>query len=97
MELLTAIRPGLAGTAACPSDRAVEGWRWRAVPAFSWARSLKRDAHAIYLAARDPARHVRALACVSLATALAHDDARLLPVVGYLDEVVILPLGIWRW
>ena len=65
----------------------------------SWARSLKRDGHAIYLASRDPRVpwYAKALAIAVAAYALSPIDLipDFIPVVGYLDELLILPLGIW--
>lgn len=65
----------------------------------TWARNLKRDAHAIYLASRDPRVpwHAKALAIAVAAYALSPIDLipDFVPVVGYLDELLILPLAIW--
>ncbi len=65
----------------------------------TWARSLKRDAHAIYLASRDPRVpwYAKALAIAVAAYALSPIDLipDFIPVIGYLDELFILPLGIW--
>lgn len=65
----------------------------------SWARSLKRDGHAIYLASRDPRVpwYAKALAVAVAGYALSPIDLipDFIPVVGYLDELIILPLGIW--
>ena len=63
-----------------------------------WARTIKRDAHAIYLAARDPRTpwYAKALALVIAGYALSPIDLipDFIPVVGYLDDLIILPLGI---
>ena len=64
-----------------------------------WARSLKRDIGALWLAARDPCVPMRAkltAACV-VAYALSPIDLipDFIPVLGYLDDLIILPLGIW--
>ena len=63
-----------------------------------WARSLKRDAVALYLAARDPRVpwYVKALAGAIAAYALSPIDLipDFIPVLGYLDELVLLPLAI---
>ena len=65
----------------------------------TWARSLKRDGHAIYLASRDPRVpwHAKVLAIAVAAYALSPIDLipDFIPVIGYLDELFILPLGIW--
>lgn len=64
----------------------------------SWARNVKRDVHALYLAARDPRVPVLpkiAAACVA-AYALSPIDLipDFIPVIGYLDDLIIVPLGI---
>jgi uncharacterized membrane protein YkvA (DUF1232 family) len=65
----------------------------------AWARSLKRDAYAVYLAARDPATpwYVKVLAAVVAAYAFSPIDLipDFIPVIGYLDDLVLVPLGIW--
>ena len=65
----------------------------------TWARSLKRDGHAIYLASRDPRVpwYAKALAIAVAAYALSPIDLipDFIPILGYLDELLILPLGIW--
>jgi uncharacterized membrane protein YkvA (DUF1232 family) len=63
-----------------------------------WARAIRRDAHALYLAARDPRTpwHVKVLAMAIAAYALSPIDLipDFIPVIGYLDEVILLPLVI---
>jgi uncharacterized membrane protein YkvA (DUF1232 family) len=63
-----------------------------------WARYLKRDAHAVYLAARDRRTpwYAKALAICVAGYALSPIDLipDFVPILGYLDEVVIVPLGI---
>lgn len=65
----------------------------------TWARALKRDVHALYLAGRDPRVpwHAKALAIVIAAYALSPIDLipDFIPVLGYLDDLLIVPLGIW--
>ena len=64
-----------------------------------WARTLRRDSHAIYLASRDPriSWYAKVVAVAIAAYALSPIDLipDFVPVVGYLDELIILPLGIW--
>lgn len=64
-----------------------------------WARTIKRDAHAVYLAARDPRVpwYAKALALSIAGYALSPIDLipDFVPVLGYLDDVILLPLGIW--
>lgn len=62
------------------------------------ARTLKRDAFAIYLACRDPRTPwgVRLLGAVVVAYAFSPIDLipDWIPLIGYLDDLVLLPLGI---
>lgn len=64
----------------------------------SWARVIKRDGHALYLAARDPRVpwYAKALAVIVAGYALSPIDLipDFIPILGYLDDVIILPLGI---
>lgn len=65
----------------------------------AWARDLKRDAHAVYLASRDPRVpwYAKVIAVAVAAYALSPIDLipDFIPVIGYLDDLVIVPLGIW--
>jgi uncharacterized membrane protein YkvA (DUF1232 family) len=64
----------------------------------SWARAIKRDAHALYFAARDPRVpwYAKALALAVAAYAFSPIDLipDFVPVLGYLDDLIIVPLGI---
>ena len=63
-----------------------------------WARNVKRDAHALYLAARDPRVpwYAKALSAAVAAYAVSPIDLipDFIPVIGYLDDLIIVPLGI---
>ncbi|RWG57961.1 MAG: DUF1232 domain-containing protein [Mesorhizobium sp.] len=63
-----------------------------------WARTIKRDVRAIYLAARDPRTtwYAKALALCVAGYALSPIDLipDFVPVLGYLDDLILLPLGI---
>ena len=65
----------------------------------NWAQLLKRDVHALYLATKDPRVpwYAKALAVVVAGYALSPIDLipDFIPVVGYLDDVVLVPIGIW--
>lgn len=65
----------------------------------TWARGLTRDGHAIYLASRDPRVpwYAKVLAIAVAAYALSPVDfiPDFIPIVGYLDDLIILPFGIW--
>ena len=64
----------------------------------TWARAIKRDVHALYLAARDPLTpwYAKALALCVVGYALSPIDLipDFIPVLGYLDDLIIVPLGI---
>lgn len=69
----------------------LDGWK-------QWARTIKRDAHALYLASRDPRVpwYAKALAIAVAAYAASPIDLipDFIPVIGYLDDLIIVPLGI---
>ncbi len=63
-----------------------------------WARLIKRDVLVVYFAARDPAAPplARVLALAVAAYALSPIDLipDFIPVLGYLDDLLIVPLGL---
>jgi len=63
-----------------------------------WAQAVKRDVIALYIAARDPRVpwYAKALAMAIAAYALSPIDLipDFIPVLGYLDDLVIVPAGI---
>lgn len=63
-----------------------------------WARVIKRDIVALWIAARDPRVpwYAKAAAGAVAAYALSPIDLipDFIPIVGYLDDLVIVPLGI---
>jgi uncharacterized membrane protein YkvA (DUF1232 family) len=63
-----------------------------------WSRTVKRDVHALYLASRDPRVpwYAKALAVAVAAYALSPIDLipDFIPVLGYLDDLIVVPLGI---
>lgn len=65
----------------------------------SWARRMKRDTLALYLASRDPRVpwYAKAMAMTTAAYAFSPIDLipDFIPVLGYVDELLILPLFIW--
>jgi uncharacterized membrane protein YkvA (DUF1232 family) len=64
----------------------------------TWARQIKRDAVAVYLAARDPRTPwlAKCLALAVAAYALSPIDLipDFIPILGYLDDLLIVPLGL---
>ena len=64
----------------------------------AWARRIKRDVVAVWIAARDRRTPgaARLLAAAVAAYALSPIDLipDFIPVLGYLDDVVLVPLGI---
>jgi uncharacterized membrane protein YkvA (DUF1232 family) len=69
----------------------LEGWK-------SLAGTIKRDAHALYLASRDPRVpwYAKAIGIAVAAYAASPIDLipDFIPVIGYLDDLIIVPLGI---
>lgn len=63
-----------------------------------WAREIKRDVLALYLAGRDSRVpwYAKVLALATAAYALSPIDLipDFIPVLGYLDDLIIVPLGI---
>jgi uncharacterized membrane protein YkvA (DUF1232 family) len=64
----------------------------------AWARAIKMDVMALYLATRD-ARvpwYAKALAVVVVAYALSPIDLipDFIPVLGYVDDLILVPLGV---
>ena len=69
------------------------GERWR-----TEARRLKREVYALYLACRDPRVpwYAKALAAGIVAYAFSPIDLipDFIPIFGYLDDLVVIPLGV---
>ena len=67
------------------------GWK-------QWARQLKRETYAVYLAYRDPRTpwYARLFAICVVGYAFSPIDLipDPIPVLGYLDDLVLVPLGI---
>ncbi|MCM0019993.1 MAG: YkvA family protein [Tagaea sp.] len=64
-----------------------------------WARVLKRDVGALWLAARDPRTPALAkfVALATAAYALSPIDLipDFIPVLGLLDDLILVPAGLW--
>ena len=64
-----------------------------------WARALKAEIAALAAALRDPRTpwHAKALGFVVVAYALSPIDLipDFIPVLGFLDDAILLPIGIW--
>ena len=64
-----------------------------------WAVSLKSNTYALYLASRDTRVPICAKIMIGLVVAYALSPIDLvpdfIPVIGYLDDLLLLPLGIW--
>jgi uncharacterized membrane protein YkvA (DUF1232 family) len=71
--------------------------RW-VLRAKQWARTIKRDAVAVWIAARDPRVpwYAKVVGAAVAAYALSPIDLipDFVPVLGYLDDIVIVPAGI---
>ncbi len=63
-----------------------------------WARELKREIFAVWIAARDPRTPVAAKVVGGIIAAYAISPIDLIPdfipVLGYLDDLLIVPLGL---
>ncbi|KQQ87685.1 DUF1232 domain-containing protein [Aureimonas sp. Leaf324] len=63
-----------------------------------WARTIKRDVHALWIAARDPRTPISAKIAAGAVAAYALSPIDLIPdvipVLGMLDDLMIVPLGI---
>jgi uncharacterized membrane protein YkvA (DUF1232 family) len=64
----------------------------------SWARKLKVEVYALYLAYKDPrvSWYARIFAAVVVGYALSPIDLipDVIPVLGYLDDLILIPLGV---
>ncbi len=64
----------------------------------AWAKTLKRDIIALWLAARDPRVPLTAKLVAGAVAAYALSPIDLIPdfipVLGYLDDLILVPLGI---
>jgi uncharacterized membrane protein YkvA (DUF1232 family) len=64
----------------------------------TWARTLKRDVVALWLAARDPRVPLSAKIVAGAVAAYALSPVDLIPdfipILGYLDDLLIVPIGI---
>ena len=80
-------------TSDCPRKSAIMLTRIK-----SWAKALKRDVVALWIAARSPRTPIAAKLVAGAVAAYALSPIDLIPdsipVVGYLDDLVIVPLGI---
>ena len=63
-----------------------------------WASSLKKNTYALYLASRDTRVPIFAKIIIGFVVAYALSPIDLIPdfipVIGYLDDLILLPLGI---
>ncbi|HUV89741.1 MAG TPA: YkvA family protein [Anaerolineae bacterium] len=73
------------------SSTSLESWRLR-------ARQLKTETYALYLAYRDPRTpwHARLFAALVVGYAFSPIDLipDFVPVLGYLDDLLLVPLGV---
>ncbi|MBN9425110.1 MAG: DUF1232 domain-containing protein [Burkholderiales bacterium] len=65
----------------------------------TWARALKRDVMTLWFALRHPDTPWYARLVAALVTAYALSPIDLIPdfipVLGYLDDLIIVPAGVW--
>ncbi len=64
----------------------------------AWAKSLKREVYALCLAIKHPDApwYARAMAVLVVAYAISPIDLipDFIPVIGYLDDLILVPLGV---
>jgi len=82
-----------------PSEHPPKPWTAGPLAALrARVRALEADTYALYLAARDPRVpwYAKAVAALTAAYALSPIDLipDFIPVIGYLDDLVLVPLGI---
>jgi uncharacterized membrane protein YkvA (DUF1232 family) len=69
-------------------------WSWK-----KWAKSLKKNTCALYLVSKDPRVPVLTKIIIGLVVAYTLSPIDLIPdfipVIGYLDDLLLLPIGIW--
>lgn len=91
LETLAQRRSTANGSATDDDVRVLNRWKAR-------ARRIKRDTHALYLACRDPRTpwYAKVFAAGVVAYALSPIDLipDFIPVLGYLDDLILLPIGI---
>lgn len=77
---------------ATTAKTALEVWKRR-------VRQLKAETYALYLAYRDPRMpwYARLLAAVVVGYAFSPIDLipDFVPILGYVDDLILVPLGIW--
>jgi len=65
----------------------------------AWAKRLKRNVVALMFASRDPATPLLAKCVAGLTVTYALSPIDLIPdfipIIGFLDDVILVPLGIW--
>ena len=73
------------------NQKMIEGWKQR-------ARWLKTEVYALYLACKDPRVpwHARLLAACVVGYAFSPIDLipDFIPILGYLDDLILIPLGV---
>jgi uncharacterized membrane protein YkvA (DUF1232 family) len=64
-----------------------------------WAASLKKNTYALYLASKNPGVPFLAKIIIAMVLAYALSPIDLIPdfipIIGYLDDLLLLPIGIW--
>lgn len=64
-----------------------------------WAQIVTRDTVSLYLAARDPRTpwYAKFIAAFVVGYALSPIDLipDFIPIIGYLDDIVLIPIGLW--
>lgn len=78
--------------------RMEKGWDNLSTKLKAWARGLKREVATLWFALRDPETpwYAKAIGVVVIGYAMSPIDLipDFIPVLGYLDDVILLPLGL---
>lgn len=65
----------------------------------TWAQVLKQNTYALYLAYKDPRVPLLAKMLIGIVVAYALSPIDLIPdfipLIGYLDDLLLLPIGVW--
>ena len=70
----------------------IDSWR-------QWVKSLRDNTYALYLASKDPRVPLSVKIIIGAVVAYALSPIDLIPdfipLIGFMDDLVLLPLGIW--
>ena len=62
---------------------------------YYWARGLKSEVMVLYYVMKHPATPFAAKCLATLVVGYALSPIDFIPVLGYVDDMVLVPIGIW--